>query len=75
MLSRDSEDDFDQDLCGTCVMTSISYFGKMNSTLGSVVPLAMFCTTPVHIISSLCEFCYDIHGSLILKNIGCLLNF
>ena len=23
-------------------MTSISYFGKMNSTLGSVVPLAMF---------------------------------
>ena len=26
----------------TCDMTSISYFGKMNSTLGSVVPLAMF---------------------------------
>ena len=26
----------------TCVMTSRSYFGKMNSTLGSVVPLAMF---------------------------------
>ena len=25
----------------TCVMTSRSYFGKMNSTLGSVVPLAM----------------------------------
>ena len=24
-------------------MTSRSYFGKMNSTLGSVVPLAMFC--------------------------------
>ena len=23
-------------------MTSRSYFGKMNSTLGSVVPLAMF---------------------------------
>ena len=26
----------------TCNMTSRSYFGKMNSTLGSVVPLAMF---------------------------------
>ena len=26
----------------TCDMTSRSYFGKMNSTLGSVVPLAMF---------------------------------
>ena len=25
-------------------MTSRGYFGKMNSTLGSVVPLAMFCT-------------------------------
>ena len=25
-----------------CDMTSRSYFGKMNSTLGSVVPLAMF---------------------------------
>ena len=29
-------------------MTSISYFGKMNSILGSVVPLAMFHNT-VHI--------------------------
>ena len=28
----------------TCNMTSRSYFGKMNSTLGSVVPLAMFRT-------------------------------
>ena len=27
----------------TCDMTSRSYFGKMFSTLGSVVPLAMFC--------------------------------
>ena len=27
-----------------CDMTSRSYFGKMNSTLGSVVPLAMFAT-------------------------------
>ena len=26
----------------TCDMTARSYFGKMNSTLGSVVPLAMF---------------------------------
>ena len=26
----------------TCDMTSTNYFGKMNSTLGSVVPLAMF---------------------------------
>ena len=26
----------------TCNITSRSYFGKMNSTLGSVVPLAMF---------------------------------
>ena len=28
-----------------CVMTSRSYFEKMNSTLGSVVPLAMFFQT------------------------------
>ena len=35
----------------TCDMTSRSYFGKQNSTLGSVVPLAMFLrlhTYPVH---------------------------
>ena len=42
MLSRDSEDEFDQDLCLNFDMTSSSYFDKMNSTLGSVVPLAMF---------------------------------
>ena len=42
LRSRDFEDDFDQDLCLTCDMNSRSYFGKMNSTLGSVVPLAMF---------------------------------
>ena len=29
----------------TCDMTSRGYFGKMNSTLGSVVPLAMFWNT------------------------------
>ena len=28
-------------------MTSRSYFGKMNSTLGSVVPLAMFYFSPL----------------------------
>ena len=28
-------------------MTSRNYFGKMNSTLGSVVPLAMFLTSSV----------------------------
>ena len=38
MLSQDSEDEFDQDL-----RLNLRYdFGKMNSTLGSVVPLAMF---------------------------------
>ena len=42
MLSQDSEDEFDQDLCLNSDMTSRSYFDKMNSTLGSVVPLAMF---------------------------------
>ena len=31
----------DQDLCSN-LMASRSYFGKMNSILGSVVPLAMF---------------------------------
>ena len=34
---------FDQDLCLKCDMISRCYFGKMNSILGSVVPLAMFC--------------------------------
>ena len=42
---------FDQDLCllmfdGTCDMTETSYFGKLNLTLVSVVPLAMFLTVP-----------------------------
>ena len=37
MLGRDSEDKFDQDLC-------LNF--DMNSTLGSVVPLAMFSTRP-----------------------------
>ena len=43
MLSRDSEDQFDRVLCLKLNMTSKSYFDKMNSTLGSVVPLVMFC--------------------------------
>ena len=33
---------FDQDLCKNINMTKKSYFGKQNSTLGSVVPFAMF---------------------------------
>ena len=38
MLGPDFEDEFDQDLC-----LNLQYdFGKVNSTLRSVVPLAMF---------------------------------
>ena len=33
---------FDQDLCLNLYMTYSGYFGKLNSTLGSIVPLAMF---------------------------------
>ena len=38
-------------------MTSRSYFGKMNSTLGSVVPLAMFDMNPgtEHVVDQLWE--------------------
>ena len=32
----------DQDLCLNLLYDPLGYFGKMNSTLGSVVPLAMF---------------------------------
>ena len=46
MLSRDSKDEFDQICVWTCDITSRSYFDKMNSTLGSVVPLAMFWAMP-----------------------------
>ena len=35
---------FEQDLCLNLWYDPIGYFGKMNSTLGSVVPLAMFST-------------------------------
>ena len=31
-------------------MTSTSYFGKMSSTLGSVVPLAMFLINPINVL-------------------------
>ena len=31
-------------------MTSTSYFGKMNSTLGSVVPLAKFLINPINVL-------------------------
>ena len=50
MLSRDSEDENLLKICvWTCDMTSRSYFGKMNSTLGSVVPLAIFgFSIPLH---------------------------
>ena len=53
-LGRDSKARFGQDfefqvylnlikICvRTCDMASRTYFGKMNSALGSVVPLAMF---------------------------------
>ena len=34
---------FDQDLCLNLWYDPLGYFGRMNSTLGSVVPLAMFC--------------------------------
>ena len=55
-LGRDSEARLSQDfLCLSFVdlikirvrtsdLTLRSYFGKQNSTLGSVVPLAMFCS-------------------------------
>ena len=45
-----------------CYMTSRSYFGKMNSTLGSVVPLAMFSKRKV---------IFNIIESLILSSVCC----
>ena len=52
MLSQDSEEEIDQDL-----RLNLRYdFGKMNSTLGSVVPLAMF--------KSYC--CFSAHSIFIL---------
>ena len=45
-----------------CVMTSRSYVGKMNSTLGSVVPLAMFSKRKV---------IFNIIESLILSSVCC----
>ena len=42
---------FDQDLYLNLWYDSIGYFGKMNSTLGSVVPLAMFLLYLHHFLS------------------------
>ena len=43
LLGRDYEDETLIKIClRTCDMTLRSYFGNQNSTLGSVVPLAMF---------------------------------
>ena len=53
-------------------MTSISYFGKMNSTHGSVVPLAMFVfylVILVHLCSSLFNF-ICLHFSPLLGGTG-----
>ena len=51
MLSRDYEDEMWTICVWTCDMTSRSFFGKMNSILGSVVPLAMF--SPMHHLTPL----------------------
>ena len=58
MLSWDSEDNVIKICVWTCNMTSRSYFGKMNSTLGSVVPLAMFhiWATPSFLLSATMAF-------------------
>ena len=42
MLGRDFEDEVRSRSVFELVSNPIGYFGKMNSTLGSVVPLAMF---------------------------------
>ena len=66
-------------------MTSISYFGKMDSTLGSVVPLAMFCSCVIlkllfckNILSNVCKHntilhflhTYTLQSSLISHFLG-----
>ena len=56
MLSQDSEDENLLKICvWTCDMTSRSCFGKMNSTLGSVVPLAMFHFKTVDLFRIYCQ--------------------
>ena len=42
MLGRDFEDEVRSRSVFELACNPIGYFGKMNSTLGSVVPLAMF---------------------------------
>ena len=42
MLGRDFEDEVRSRSVFELASNPIGYFGKMNSTLGSVVPLAMF---------------------------------
>ena len=43
LFGRDYEDETLLNIClRTCYMTKKSYFGNQNTTLGSVVPLAMF---------------------------------
>ena len=54
----------------TCDMLSRSYFGKMNSTLGSVVPLAMFLK-----YLWVYRFLYSLtHGALYSKWTPCQIN-
>ena len=55
MLGRDFEDEVDD---------QIGYFGKMNSTLGSVVPLAMFFMTNPAIS------CFESAISMLLSGLG-----
>ena len=58
LLCPDFEDEFDQDLCLNLWYDPIGYFGKMNSTLGSVVPLAMFNIIASLIGSKVATFSY-----------------
>ena len=48
-------------------MTSRSYFGKMNSTLGSVVPLAMFLLIAIILALILALFLpsYNVSGTIL----------
>ena len=63
----------DPDQRWTCDMTSRSYFGKMNSTLGSVVPLAMLLGIYLDLTFSLFKFV--IKPSFACQGIIILLSF
>ena len=72
MLNQDSEDEMWSRFVFELDLTSKSYFGKMNWTLGSVVPLAMFLfflwkqyTTT---LASLEYLCWKTFGVFVLKN-------